>query len=193
MSGTSEQSDLEADATQRHMGVLSNQLVRLETLLTGDRESWHRHAPAVSGWSVGQQVEHTLRSMRRMFAAVRLLLDGDDQRIRSAGTPNAAGQRVLRTGRIERGTAQAPEYVLPGPGPDPDGLRPLHARLVRMIDTFPAHRAAILAAPGVVPHPLLGDFDAASWVHLARVHTEHHLAIIDEILASEARPSRLVQ
>ena len=51
----------------------------------------------------------------------------------------------------------------------------------------------LLAAPGVVPHPLLGDFDAASWVHLARVHTEHHLAIIDEILASEARPSRLVQ
>lgn len=174
-------------------GQLSGQLDRLDGLLVADRETWHRHAPAISGWSVGQQVEHTLRSMRRMFAAVRLLLDGGDQRIRANGEPNAAGVRVLRSQRIERGIAQAPEYVQPGPGPDPDGLRPLLARLRRMVEDLPIRYPEIRRATGVVPHPLLGDFDARNWLTLARVHTAHHLAIIDEILAAERRAHRLVQ
>lgn len=174
-------------------GQLSDQLDRLNGLLVADRGSWHRHAPAISGWSVGQQVEHTLRSMRRMFAAIRLLLEGGDDRIRTHGEPNVAGVRVLRSGRIERGIAQAPEYVQPGPGPDSEGLRPLHARLARMVAELPARYPDIRRATGVVPHPLLGDFDARNWLALARVHTAHHLEIIDEILAAERRAHRLVQ
>ena len=46
---------------------------------------------------------------------------------------------------------------------DPDGLR---------------------AAPRAIPHQLLGDLSAVEWVRFARVHTAHHLVILDEVLAA---------
>ena len=161
---------------------LAHQLDRLGHLLEVEPAVWHRHAPAVSGWSVGQQVEHTLRSMRRMFAAVRLLVQGDDARIGPPGHPNSAGERVLSRRAIPRGTAQAPETVHPGPGPDAHALRPLHARLGRMLDDLGQRADQIARARGTLPHPLLGAFDAEAWMRLARVHTAHHLSIIDDIL-----------
>ena len=44
--------------------------------------------------------------------------------------------------------------------------------------------ATIVASELKIPHQLLGPLDAPEWLRFARVHTEHHLAIVDELLSA---------
>lgn len=156
-------------------------LARLEACLVWSDDRLAAVAPAVSGWSSAQQVEHVLIALRRMLAAIRDLRAGSSAEIKSKGRPTLVGRGVLMGGWIPRGKAEAPDFSVPMDMPTPDALRDsLAAAQARFAEIAP-DAGTLKQVEGVIDHPMLGGFSASQWWRFARVHTEHHLAIIDDI------------
>ena len=166
----------------KEMARLDEQLERLEALTGHGPETWGRHDPAVSGWSVGRQVEHTLKSIVRMLAAVRDIRDGKPAA--PDGSPRAIGRVLLAAGRIPRGRAESPEAVVPDEAPDVATSQALLAKAQALRAELAPGIDEVDTWAGTIPHPMLGPFTAAHWVRFVRVHTDHHLAIVDEILTA---------
>lgn len=136
--------------------------------------------PEVSGWSVAQQVYHAAKAGRGMLRATEVLT-APDHNYPEADGPNRAGQAVLLRGRFPRGRGEAPANTRT----DASVTR---EELTRTVDKFVAQvaraEAALAARPtlrGRIDHPYFGPLNAAEWVRNARIHTDHHLAIIREI------------
>ncbi len=142
------------------------------------------HRPAVSGWSVGQHVDHLAASDEVVLAGLRRILKtaGDPEAEAGSGSgPNLLARVCLLTGWIPRGRGQAPKAVLPGESVDAerlaarldvlqDGLRSLEPELPR------------LAASSVrEPHPILGRLHPVEWLRFLQVHHRHHLKIVRDI------------
>jgi hypothetical protein len=145
-------------------------------------EAWGDRAPDVSGWSVAQHVDHLAVANLSCLRAAVLLLEGEDERIVSTGSPTMAGRKVLTLGRIPRGRAQAPDGTEPAPDP---ALEEVRVRLDEgriLFERLRADPEAVASAPGRIPHPLLGPFTAAQWVRFTAVHVRHHLAIVGDVL-----------
>ncbi|MEM8932107.1 MAG: DinB family protein [Acidobacteriota bacterium] len=139
-------------------------------------------APDVSGWSVGQQVEH----LTTVDAAV---LDGIDRLIEGDGGPGRLtpqGWVLILSRRIPRGRAKAP-----------DAVRPRGAEAEQVIERAASNRRRLtehldrvreLARVRLTrPHPILGGFDIRRWILFLDIHERHHLAIVDDILRATRR------
>jgi hypothetical protein len=164
------------------MARLTAQLERFGALLAAGAETTAARAPAVSGWSVGAQVDHALRSTVKMLAAVRDI--GRGRAAAAGGSPTFTGRLVLTFGRIPRGRAAAPREVVPAPDPDVAASRALLEKARALVAELAPAVHAIRTWPGTVPHPMLGSFSAPRWLRFCAVHNAHHLAIVDEILAT---------
>ena len=117
-----------------------------------------------------------------MIAAADMIRVGYDARIKPDGEASLPGRMLLRAGFIPRGRAQAPEEVLPAEVPTVEECRARYEAVLQLLAAFAPHLDTIRKLRGTIPHPLLGDFRARDWVRFARIHTEHHLAIVDDIL-----------
>ncbi len=135
--------------------------------------------PAVSGWSVGQHVEHLWLAADGILGWVKRALD-DPAASPPGGTPSPTGSMVLVSGWIPRGKAKAPEMTVPGPTEADD----ITARLVTLIDFMTGleprleeiHRSRCTRE-----HPILGHFTPAQWVRFLDIHQRHHEKIIRDI------------
>jgi hypothetical protein len=146
-------------------------------------ETCEARVPEVSGWSVGEQLEHLLLADRRMLDGIERVLqasaDGDPPPAR--GRPTLVGSVILWTGLIPRGRAKAPESTEPGGMTAPDlavgfaearvGVEALQSRLSEL------GRIASTRA-----HPILGHFTPTQWLRFSGVHHRHHRKIIRDIL-----------
>ncbi|MEE9185129.1 MAG: hypothetical protein V3U39_11745 [Acidimicrobiia bacterium] len=65
----------------------------------------------VSGWSIGQHLDHLGNANREMAGAIQKILAGDAGSSRSG--PTLVGRAVLFSGWIPRGAGKAPEYTAP--------------------------------------------------------------------------------
>lgn len=139
----------------------------------------------VSGWSVGQHLYHIFRANGSMLKAIRRLATASPPLPDGEG-PNRLGRLVLERGQFLRGRAQAPEQVRPPSEIDVDMLR----RSLELNQHATAKVEPLLptlgSVPGRLPHPILGPLNAAEWLRVIRVHSEHHLAIIRDIETAQA-------
>lgn len=155
---------------------------RLAELMAWDDARLYARVESVSAWSVAQQLEHVLHAGLSMLLVIERLAAGvEHDVIRDRGSPSMPGRAVLLTGRIPRGRADAPDFTLP------QGV-PARAALAESVEGFTVRLAAraatadaLRSVPRVGRHPVLGWFSAAQWWRFLRVHSEHHLAIVDDI------------
>lgn len=156
-------------------------LARIDELLAWPSERLYVVVSSVSGWSPAQQVEHVLLSLDAVFGVIAGLESGEDGRIRGKGSPRLMARALLLTGRIPRGRAQAPDFVQPEAVPGRAGLREKHEDVRATADALAARVGSLADVEGTIPHGFLGHFTALQWLRFARIHTDHHLAIIDDI------------
>lgn len=155
---------------------------RLDELLTWDDHRLFACVPAVSSWSVAQQLEHVVRASTRMLDMLALLASGNaHDRVKDRGSPSVTGRAILLAGRIPRGRAEAPGETLPDAVPSRAALREATETLTRRLRARAADPTDLRDIKGVGEHPLLGWFSAPQWWRFLRVHAEHHLAVIDDI------------
>lgn len=139
-------------------------------------------APAVSGWSVGQQLEHLWRADTRILESIEQLAAAQEaDEPAEGGGPTLLGHVILVTGFIPRGRAQAPASTTP------TGLAPaeLKSRLGALRDRAAALEPSLATLESVratSPHPILGRFDPRTWVRFCGVHHAHHGRIVRDIL-----------
>lgn len=148
--------------------------------LTGDPAVLERRAESVSGWSVGEHIEHLLR-------VDTTILDRWDQieqgRAPSAsGGPKLRGLIVLWLGRIPRGKAKAAPMFTPEGIIAPDELSRALKGLRGRIDLIGADLAVHATASWRADHPILGPFSPTQWLRFIEIHHRHHLAILADIL-----------
>jgi hypothetical protein len=130
--------------------------------------------PKISGWSVGQHIEHCCLTIRSVAVGI-----GRTSRERSSSDLTIAGLIIMDTGRIPRGTAEAPKSVVAEPSLS-------IGQLERSIDRV---RVAVgeldpSSGMGYFDHPYLGRLDPGRAVRFLEIHNEHHLAIARETVDS---------
>ncbi len=193
-----------------HAQIL-RQLALMAELARGPEAEVAARAPAVSGWSVAEQLEHLVLVDRAVLKSVRRILDdphGQSARSAQPAPPaspamgiNLVGRVVLGTGFIPRGRARTMPPYQPGAAPAAAaagagvagimgieeierGMRELGPRL-----------GELEASGGRSRHPLFGGLGGRQWLRFVTVHHHHHLKIVRDIrrargLATARLPSR---
>ena len=138
-------------------------------------------APSVSDWSPAQHLYHIWRANASMLKAANVLAEG-----RMEAQPpelTESGKQVLREQSIPRGVGQAPDRLRPPDDLDRQGLRETWTRSRNKLDEVASRVDALADADGGLSHPYWGTLTAPEWLRAAHVHSDHHAAIISDILA----------
>jgi len=136
-------------------------------------------APGVSGWSVGMHVHHCILSMTNICD---LLLASDPAKAR--GRPTSIGSILLFLGRIPRGRAQTPRVAAPSPDVPAD-------ELLACLDQVEARLRSVQELPRAAwfRHFAFGVLDRDRALRFIRIHNDHHLRIVADIVKA-GRPLR---
>ena len=181
-----------------HAQIL-RQLALMAELARGPEAELAARAPAVSGWSVAEQLEHLVLVDRAVLQSVRRLLDDPHGQSAQSAPPappgiNLLGRVVLGTGFMPRGRARTAAPYHPGAVPAaaagagiPEierGVRELEPRL-----------GELEASSGRSRHLRFGGLGGRQWLRFVAVHHHHHLKIVRDIrrargLAAAGLPSR---
>jgi hypothetical protein len=174
-------SDDPARSLGEELRLLDAALARLDDQLRSLTEAAAAAPAGGSRWSPRMHAEHAAKAAELSLRAAEKILDraGD---LLPGDAPRGAGARILRSGRIPRGVAEAPEPTRPTEDVHPvaaaaaiDAARARLAGLLARIAADPGTEAA--AKRACIPHFALGPFDAAEWCAFARIHLEHHAGI----------------
>ena len=157
--------------------------------LTGTAADWlDRHGERltevvdeVSKWSPRMQIDHAALATLSICGAVERILAGAPGCV-PAGEPSAQAAAILTTGFIPRGRAEAPEKMRPAAEVTQDDARAHVAALRERLDALAQRTGEIAAAAPRFPHFELGPMTASEWMLFARIHVDHHLAIVRDIL-----------
>ena len=163
---------------------LDAQLARLAEVLALPEERLLAQAPEVSGWCAGQHAFHMVLACDLSLKNALALVKDTGRLVREPEDRKPEAQEILRAGSIPRGVAEAPRFVTPPPRLDFPLVRQILGEVRDQRTQIAEDTAALAAAPRAIPHQLLGDLSATEWVRFARVHTNHHLVILDEVLAA---------
>ena len=154
---------------------IDRQFDDLAALVAGGDKELAARAPEVSGWSVGQQVDHMLNVAHGVF--FRLTGDGEE-------VPhgiNLSGRLLLGIGWLPRGVGKSPKSVLPGEAPVAEELG---VRLARLRGDFQGLRfrtGLLVSRRRLFKHPYFGGLDCAQTLRFLSVHNHHHLKIVRDI------------
>lgn len=168
------------DATfiRRQLARIQVQLGSLGDLAANDSILATR-VDAVSGWGVGEHVEHLLVTNRGIYMLIEQLVDGS---LDSGNRPSLTGRLALAIGRIPRGRGKAPRITRPS-GRAAAEIRLLHAEVRDSYDRLGAQATALAACRATAPHPYFGPFTPAMWLRFIDIHDRHHQAIIADLRA----------
>jgi len=169
------------------LGALSVLYDAVDELLRRDAALLARLVPRCSGWSSEQHLAHVTLANELVLRNIANLAAGQGLLIVRGGTPHPRALHVLESGRIPRGEAQSPRMVRPPERVQRELLAQWLADGRRALGELLALDDAALS-PGElrIPHQLLGPLDLPQWARFGVVHTRHHLAIVEEILAAPA-------
>lgn len=137
-------------------------------------------APEVSGWSPAQHLDHVWQANGSSLMAAAYAAEG--KKTVDDGERNAIGTSLLEQETIPRGQMAAPDSVTPPHSLDRQRLRQTLARSQKALATVSDAIPQIPDAPGRIEHPSLGALTAAEWLRFVRIHSDHHLDIVNEIL-----------
>ena len=151
----------------------------------GSRESVRDASdPSVSDWSAAQHLYHTalacdlsLRNVEGLVAQRGLLI------VKGARTSEET-IKLLAKEEFRRGQAESPRMVRPDGEVNPQFLAREQEGNRATLESLRRCRDEISSAPDHVPHQVLGPLTAAMWLRFARLHTLHHLVIIEDILTA---------
>ncbi len=131
--------------------------------------------PAVSTSTVGWHMEHTLLVIIKITAALK---QSEPENYRWKFNINRSIVYAFNT--IPRGRGKAPQTVQPTAGIDREHLTKtiLAAReRVLMLETLPANAH--------FSHPYFGMLNIEATIRFLKIHTKHHLKIMDDIVRSK--------
>jgi len=154
--------------------ALERNALAIDALVAEGEGTLSRRAPAISAWSVGEQVDHLLKVRRSIF---ELLLS---QPPALPHGMNMAGRIACTLGWIPRGVGKSPERLRG----QPKSAEELRAAIARGAETFARLRQAevVLKNPApVLPHPRFGGLRALEAMRFADIHDRHHLKLIRDI------------
>lgn len=92
------------------------------------------------------------------------------------------GKVLMRVGRIPRGRAKAPSLAEPVADVSSKELSTRLRKQKGYLDRIASQREEVVNLRQRFRHPLLGEFSARDGVRFVRVHTDHHLRIVREIM-----------
>lgn len=175
--------DINADIAR-----IESQWPRIEAHLVDD-ESIARRADAVSQWGVGQQLLHLLRVLKAISGGIDQMLAANGP-IPSPlqpppGDTTAFRNEVLANG-IPRGVGVSPDFLRVDAPPSLGAIRKELGDARDAWSAVSGRGEEIAVSESTFPHHHLGNMVPAEWVRFIGHHTEHHLAIIDDILAAAA-------
>ena len=172
--------DINPQDEYRHLGQF---YTNIASVLALPDAVLNRVNAEVSAWSPAQQLFHILRANGMMFKGIQLICQGH-RATHNDGELTPAGHRVLTQGFI-RGAGKAPEAVQPPETVSRETLTDSMARSHKKYTETEAFLGQIPAATGRLQHHALGMLSALEWLRLARLHAEHHLAIIRDIVGQQ--------
>jgi hypothetical protein len=159
---------------ETELARIEAQLRQVEALIAEGDEKLGRRAPKVSGWSVGEQVDHILKVLDRSLG---LLLTSDQALPKGI---NLTGRLLLALRRLPRGVAKSPAALRGAERPAGE-LREQASRIPPLLAKVREDPARFARPTPVYPHPYFGGLDAARAVRFLAVHTDHHLRIVADI------------
>lgn len=147
---------------------LAEELAELEALLVYSDSINTK----VSKASVGWQIDHSLLTISRIYQAL------DTSNSEEYKSKFNIGRSIMFTfNRIPRGRAEAPATVRPQPSPDLDSIK-IHLneakQALSLIDS--------LNENAHFTHPLIGMLNRKDTKLFLKIHTNHHLKIIGDVL-----------
>lgn len=168
------------------------QLTLMAELAQGPALELAARAPAVSGWSVAEQLEHLALVDRAVLKGVGRILD--DPQPPAGPDINLLGRVVLGTGFMPRGRARTTPAYHPAAMPQ----EALHAAILdvaRGLREMAPRLGGLERAGGRSRHPRFGGLGGRQWLLFLAVHHHHHLKIVRDIrrargLAAIGLPSR---
>lgn len=156
---------------------------RFEALRVERGARLHEHAPAVSGWSAAQHLYHLALATDLAFRNVKSLVADRGRLIVDDDGPTELARQVLAGGGPGRGESEAPRMVRPGEVVDPSFLEMELGQNRAVLVELRALAPKMADAPRRIPHQDLGPLSALEWLHFARLHARHHLALVEDVLA----------
>lgn len=171
--------DINLQEEYRRIGALYDTFA---SVLAWPDATLYRVNDEVSRWSPAKHLFHILRANGMMLKGIQLICQG--HRIAdNEGEPTRIWQYVRANGMV-RGKAEAPESVVP---PDEVSREELDQSLERSRARYAQTEAFLSFMPdaaGRIPHHIFGMLNASEWLHLVRIHSEHHLAIVRDIVGA---------
>jgi hypothetical protein len=164
----------------RDLRQLEAQLELVDALAAGGAETVTARAPAVSGWSVAQQLDHALKVAE--FALARVV---------AAGAPlprgiNLLGRVLLAVGRIPRGRGKSPPAAR-GEERSPAELAAAVARVRGLVAQLRDRPELLATRSPLVKHPYFGGLSPVQALRMVEIHTDHHLRIVADIRRAAAK------
>ncbi len=131
-----------------------------------------KKAPEISAASVGWHLEHSLIVISR-------ILEGLKKSNPNEFKPHFSFPKliVMTTGYIPRKKAKAPKFTTPK---DFDTIQNIDYHLTNIKENVP--EVENLNANSFVEHPLFGHLNLKQTLKFLRIHTNHHLKIVRDIL-----------
>jgi len=145
---------------------------------SGSDEQVLARTAELSGWSIGQHLDHLANANGEIVDAIQNILAGEPGSSRSG--PTLVGRAVLATGWIPRGAGKAPKNTTPKATSSDQVMENLTRSLeaVRQLEDV---LAGIESSQDRADHFAFGGLTAKQWLRVMDVHTRHHLKIIREI------------
>lgn len=133
--------------------------------------------PQISAWCIAQQLDHLLKVASSI---VRRINQPGVEPLKNGVT--FLGRMVLTSGWIPRGRGKAPERLV-GTICSAAEIEAALVQLETMMDAIDVD-AARSSRAATVPHPKFGGLTPSQALRFAAIHTDHHLKIVAEILAT---------
>ena len=136
--------------------------------------------PAVSDWTVGQQIEHAAKATSA-FAVTLLRNKGPVE----AKADHPWKMALLENGSFPRGMVDAPDITLPAPQTSSTALQNLLRKTRIRVGNL-----AELPPDATADHHYLGTMQRDEAIRFMAIHLRHHISIMGDIVkASSVGPS----
>ena len=162
--------------TQKALVQIRTQIERIRTLARSPEEQFCARREHISAWSPAEHLDHTYKVS---MSIVRRITEESAKPSRRG--INLVGRVILLLGWIPRGRGKTPER-LSGAICTGAHIEAALGRLEQALGTLPMDAVAASRSP-IVPHPMFGGLTPSQALRFIVVHTNHHLRIVDEILA----------
>jgi Protein of unknown function (DUF1569) len=130
--------------------------------------------PSISASSVGWHIDHSLMVINQIIGAVEASNPAEYK-----WSFNLKRLVIFTTGKIPRGKAKAPKAVIPENAFDEIAVK---AKMEKAL--YKLGKLNELSSNHFFIHPFFGHLNVKATKRMLALHTDHHLAIIKDIVAS---------